>query len=79
VRAQDDAALEAEHEILADGLDRLEPSSVELLGDTLGLGARVRRFDFEGLADQHLEPARGSMERVPLRHRWSADSLVGLV
>ena len=69
VRAEDDAALEAQDEVLADRLDRLEPPPVEPLGDPLGLRPRVRRLDLEPLADEQLEPRRGAVERVALRHR----------
>ena len=57
MRAEDDAALEAEHEVLADRLDRLEPPAVELLGDARGLRARVRRLDLEPLADERPQRA----------------------
>ena len=68
VRADDDAALEAQHEVLADGLDRVEAAPVDLLGDALGLRARVRRLDLEPLADEHLQAACRAVERVALGH-----------
>ena len=69
VRAEDDAALEAQHQVLPDRLDRLEPPPVELLGDVRRLRARVRRLDLERLADERLKPRRRAVERVALRHR----------
>ena len=49
MRSEDDAALEAKDQVLADRLDRLERPAVEPLGDPLGLGARVRRRDLDPL------------------------------
>ena len=68
MRAQHDAALEAEHEVLADRLDRLEPAAVEPLGNARRLRARMRRLDLQPLPDEHLEPPRGPVERVALGH-----------
>ena len=68
VAAQRDAALEAEEEVLADGVDGLEALSVETLGDVLHRRARVRRLDREPLADEHLQPPRGARERIALGH-----------
>ena len=64
----DDAALEAQHQVLADRLDRLEHAAVDPLGHALGLRARMRRLDLEPLADEHLQAPRRPVERVALGH-----------
>ena len=66
--AQRHAALEAEEEVLADGVHGLEAPAVEPLGDVLHRRPRVRRLDHELLADEHLQPPRGAAERIALRH-----------
>ena len=68
VAAQDQAALEAQEQVLADRLDRLEPAAVEPLGRERRGCARVRRLDRDALADQHLQPSRRAVERVSLGH-----------
>ena len=50
VAAQHEAALEAQEQVLADRLDRLEPATVEPLGDEHRGRARVRRLDRDALA-----------------------------
>src|SRR6059058_5862311 len=65
---QDDAALEAEEEVLADRLDRLERPAVQPLRKSLQRRAGVGRLDLEPLADERLEPARRSVKRIALRH-----------
>ncbi len=47
---------------------RLEQPAVDPLGDALDLGARMRRARLDPLADQNLEPGRGSMHGVALGH-----------
>ena len=59
-----------QQQVLADRLDRFEPRAVEPLGDALTRRARVRRLDLEALADKHLEPPRGAVERVSFGHAW---------
>jgi hypothetical protein len=71
VAAQDDAALEAEQEVLPDRLDRLEPPPVEALRDAGEPAARMRRRDLEPLADEYLEPPRRPVERVAFGHAAS--------
>src|SRR5919197_5915734 len=66
--AKDEAAFEAEQEVLPDGLDALEAPPVEERLELLDGGARVRRLDLERLADEDLQPARGEVERVALGH-----------
>jgi hypothetical protein len=68
VRAQHDAALEPQDQVLADRLDRLEATAVELPRDVLGLRARMRRLDLDALSDENLEATRRAVERVPFRH-----------
>ncbi len=67
--AQDETALEREQQVLPDRLDAEERSPVEPLGHTCRRGARVRRLDLDPLADERLQPPRGAVKRVPLRHR----------
>ena len=69
----DEAALEAEQEVLAGRLDAFEHAPVDLSGHAGQLGARVRRFDLEPLADEHLEPLRGAHERVAFGHDVNVD------
>src|SRR5437588_3190150 len=66
--AQDMAALEAEEQVLARGLDGFEHEPVKPLSQPLGRGARVRRLDVDLLADEHLQSQRRPVERIPLRH-----------
>jgi hypothetical protein len=69
--AEDDAVLEPEQEVLADSLDSEQPSAVEPLSDLLDRGARVRRLDFDPLADENLEAPGGPCEGVAFRHQES--------
>ena len=71
--AHDDAAVEAEEEVLADRLDALEHAPVDLPRDAGHLRARMRRLDLEPLADEHLEPLRGAHERVAFGHDVNVD------
>ena len=68
VAADDEPALEAEQQVLADRLDRLEHAAVDTRRDLRRLGARVRRLDLEPLADERLQPQRRTVERVALGH-----------
>ena len=68
VTAQDEPVLEAQEEVLADGLDLHELAPVEPLGDAGQARARMRRLDLELLADEHLQVARRPMERVAFGH-----------
>jgi hypothetical protein len=65
---ENEAALEAQEEVLADRFDTLEPSSVELLGDTGRRSPRVRALHLHRLADEHLEASRGAVEGISLGH-----------
>ena len=66
--AKHDSAVEAEDQVLAVRLDRLEHVAVDPLGHALGAGPRMRRLRGYPLADQHLEALRGTVDRVPLGH-----------
>ena len=66
--SEDMPTLEAEEQVLARGLDRFEHEPVQPLGQLLGRGARVRRLHVDLLADEHLQPQRGPVERIALRH-----------
>jgi MerR family transcriptional regulator, light-induced transcriptional regulator len=68
MRAQDDAALEAQDEVLAVRVHRLERPSVDPLRDALGLRAWMRRFGGDPLPDKHLQAPRCQVERIPLGH-----------
>ena len=68
VAAQDEAAVEAEEEVLPDRLHPLEPPAVEPLGEPLHRGARVRGLDLDSLADENLQPLRRAVERIAFRH-----------
>ena len=63
--AKHDSAVEAEDQVLAVRLDRLEHAAVDPLGDALGAGSRMRRLGGYPLADEHLEALRGTVDRVP--------------
>ncbi len=54
VVAEHDAALESEEQVLADSANGFEPAAVERRRELLDGRARVRRLDFELLADEHL-------------------------
>jgi hypothetical protein len=52
--AEDDAALEVEQEVLADGLDTLQDAAVDGAGDARRLPARVRALGLDPLPDERL-------------------------
>ena len=64
----DDPTFEAQQEMLADGLYRLEHAPVHAFRDTGHPAARVRRLDLEPLPNERLQATRGSMKRVALGH-----------
>ncbi len=68
VRAQQHATLEAEDQVLAERLHRLEHAAVDSLGDPPGPGTRVWRLGGDSLADQHLEAFGRAVDRVPFGH-----------
>ena len=74
VAAQDEATLEVEQKVLADGLDSLEQTTVEPLREALVLGLRVRGLDLDALADEHLQAPRGAVDRIALGHPSSMSS-----
>ena len=65
---QDEAAVEAEQEVLALRLHPLEPPAVEPLGEPFHRGARMRRLDLDALADENLQPTGRAVERIAFRH-----------
>jgi deoxyribonuclease V len=68
VAAQDEIVLEAQKQVLADGLHSEEPPAVEPLGDPGGSRARVWCLDRNSLADQHPERVRGPVDGVAFGH-----------
>jgi hypothetical protein len=70
--AQDDAAFEAQEQVLAGRLDRLEAPPVEPWRKLLDRRTRMRGLDLDPLADKHLQPPRGSSERVTFGHPCQA-------
>jgi hypothetical protein len=74
MRPEDDIPVEAQHQVLPDRLDRLEPPAVEALGNLLRLRPRVRRLDLKSLTDQDLQAASGPVQRVALWHVSEANA-----
>ena len=72
VAAQRESAFESQEQVLANGVDRLEQSAVESRRDPLGRRHRMRSVNGDALADEHLEPLRGAVERIAFGH---ADSV----
>src|SRR3954451_1365053 len=68
VAAQDEPALEAQQEVLADGLHAFEPLAVEPRRELLHRRPRMRRLDVELLTDEDLQPPSGTMQRVAFGH-----------
>ena len=68
---EDEAILEAQEKVLADGLDLQQLAAVEPLGDTRQPGPRMRRLDLELLADERLEAPRRAVKTVAFGHRES--------
>jgi hypothetical protein len=68
VAAEDEAALEAQEEVLADCLDTFQPSPVELRRELFRRCTRVGRLDLEPLADERPQAPCGPMQRVALGH-----------
>ena len=68
VAPEHERTVEPEQEVLADGLDALEPAPVESLGDPLDRRARVGRLGFDALPDERLKPACGTVQRIALGH-----------
>ena len=71
VRVDDEPALEAQEQVLADRLDELDAAAGEALGPAVAAEARVRRLDRVGdVAGEHgADAQRRVVERVALRHR----------
>jgi hypothetical protein len=71
VTAEHDAALEAEEQVLADGLDGFEQEAVDAVGHARDGAARMRRLGLEALSDERLQSARGAVDGIALRHATS--------
>ena len=69
--ADDDAALEAQQEVLANRFDGLEPQPVHAVGDARDGRPRVRRLGLDALPDQRLETAGRAVQRIALGHAAS--------
>ena len=72
--AEHDAALEAEKQMLADGVDALEHPSVEHARDAGRLASRVRALGLDPVADEGADARRGPVDRVSLGHFKSVDT-----
>jgi hypothetical protein len=68
VAAQDEPALEAEEEVLADCLDVFEPKAIQARRELLYGRARMRCLDLELLSNEHLQATSGAMKGVPFGH-----------
>jgi hypothetical protein len=68
MRTQDNAAFEAQDEVLAVCGNRLEDASIDALGNALGLCARMRRVGRDALADERLQATRRQVERIAFWH-----------
>jgi deoxyribonuclease V len=68
VASENEPALEAEEEVLADRLHREQPAPVEPLGQALRGRLRVGCLHRNTLAHEHLEPPRRAVERIALWH-----------
>src|SRR2546426_9731764 len=68
MRAEDDAAIEPEQQVLADRLARFEGAAVEALCDAFSPGPRMRRLRLDTLPDQRLQAPGRPVESVALRH-----------
>jgi methanogenic corrinoid protein MtbC1 len=78
VTPQDETAVEAEQQVLADGLHGEEPFPVQPLRDPFRSGARVRRLDLYALTHERLQTRRRTPERVSLRHFVHNTSMQGM-
>jgi hypothetical protein len=65
---EDDAALEAQEEVLADGVHGFEAASVDDPGDAGREASRVRALGLDTLSDENLEALRDAMDRVAFGH-----------
>jgi hypothetical protein len=62
----DHAALEAEEQVLSDGVDPLEDASVDRAGDERA--TRIRRRRLDAITGERGEPVGGSTDGITLRH-----------
>ena len=67
----DEVALEAQEQVLAVGVDRLDRAAGQPLGPAVQREARVRRAQLVGHAagQDRPDPVRGVVDRVALGHR----------
>jgi DNA-binding transcriptional MerR regulator len=68
VAAQDETALEAKQEVLADRLHRLQPAAVQPFGQSLHRGTRMRRLHVDLLPHEDLQPGSGAMQGISFGH-----------
>ena len=68
VRADDDAPVEAQDEVLAVHVDRGEALSVDVLGDPGRPAAQARRRRLDHVADERLQPPARAVDGVALGH-----------
>jgi hypothetical protein len=73
--AQDDAAFEAQKQVLARRLDRFEAPPVEPRRELLDRCARMRSLDLDPLADEQLQPLGRTSERVAFGHSCQASAV----
>src|SRR5262245_48802181 len=71
---EDEAALECEEEVLADGLDPLEAPAIKQLDEPESRGARMRRLDPDDLARKPPDALGRATEAVALGHDGSLAS-----
>lgn len=65
---KDEAALEPEHEVLAERLDTLEAPPVQLLGHARRGSAWMGCLDLDGLPDERLQPTGRSVQSIAFGH-----------
>jgi len=73
VASDDELALEAQQQVLADRLHSLEHAAVDPFRDPRRLRAWVRRLHFEPLTHEHLQLLSGASKRIALGHDPSLD------
>jgi hypothetical protein len=71
VAADDDAAVEVQEQVLANGLDALEHPPVDGSGDSGHTAARIRALGTQALACKNLQAFGDAVERVTLGHARS--------
>jgi hypothetical protein len=74
VAAENDAALEAEEEVLADGVDALEHPAVDRARDAGRLAPRVRALRLYPVSDERADSRRSAVDRISLGHFESVET-----